>query len=66
MTYCCILYFSEETLKLRREKAEELGYLEQQLLQLTNDIKDKIKAMTEDVERKVQTEIFESRCQKTV
>ena len=55
--YCYKLCFSEETLKLRREKAEELGYLEQQLLQLTNDIKDKIKAMTEDVERKVQTDI---------
>ena len=54
---CCISCFSEETLKLRREKAEELGYLEQQLLQLTNDIKDKIKAMTEDVERKVQTDV---------
>lgn len=54
-TYSRSLLQNEETLKLRREKAEELGYLEQQLLQLTNDIKDKIKAMTEDVERKVSS-----------
>ena len=47
------LFYSEETVRQRREKAGDLDYLEKQLLQLTSDIKDQIRSMTEDVERKV-------------
>ena len=43
-------------MRQRRDRAVELEQLEKQLLQLTTDIKDKIKAMTEDVERKVGIE----------
>ncbi|XP_053379288.1 mitofusin-2-like [Mercenaria mercenaria] len=41
------------TKKTRREMADELDYMEKQLLLLTTEIKDKIKGMVEDVERKV-------------
>lgn len=54
-TYSRSLLQNEETLSLRRQKADELDKMELQLLQLTNDIKDKIKSMTEDVERKVSS-----------
>ena len=51
-----VYFYSEETVRQRRDRAVELEQLEKQLLQLTTDIKDKIKAMTEDVERKVRKE----------
>ena len=51
-----VYFYSEETVRQRRDRAVELEQLEKQLLQLTTDIKDKIKAMTEDVERKVGIE----------
>ena len=43
---------------MRRDKALELEKLETQLLQLTNDIKEKIRTMTEDVERKVTNQLI--------
>ncbi|KAL4221326.1 Mitofusin-2 [Mactra antiquata] len=43
----------QETTSSRREMADELDYLEKQLLLLTNEIKERIKSMVEDVERKV-------------
>lgn len=54
-TYSKSLLQNEETMKMRRDKATELEKLETQLLQLTNDIKEKIRTMTEDVERKVSS-----------
>lgn len=42
-----------ELAKVRREMADELDYMEKQLGLLTSEIKDKIKAMVEDVDRKV-------------
>lgn len=45
--------YREGTKKNRREMADELDYMEKQLMLLTTEIKDKIKGMVEDVERKV-------------
>lgn len=39
---------------MKGEKASELDFLEKQTLILTTEMKDKIKAMVEEVERKVQ------------
>jgi uncharacterized protein YoxC len=42
-----------DTKKTRREMADELDYMEKQLMLLTAEIKDKIKSIVEDIERKV-------------
>ncbi|KAK3104427.1 hypothetical protein FSP39_001827 [Pinctada imbricata] len=42
-----------EKQKFREEAADELDYLDKQLILLTSEIKDKIKYMVEDVENKV-------------
>ncbi|ESO84374.1 hypothetical protein LOTGIDRAFT_179669 [Lottia gigantea] len=44
---------TEEQVKEYREKCDELDYLGKQLKLLTYEVKDKIKLMVEDVERKV-------------
>ena len=46
-------FVRESQQRLRQERAEELDYLVKQLDLLTRDVKDKIKVMVEDVERKV-------------
>lgn len=40
--------------EVKAEKASELDFLEKQTLLLTTEMKDKIKAMVEEVERKVK------------
>ena len=46
--------YSDIMKKTRRELADELDYMEKQLTLLTTEIKEKIRAMVEDVERKVR------------
>ena len=43
----------DELLQLRKEKSERLATLDRQLDQLTSEVKVKIRAMVDDVERKV-------------
>ncbi|XP_067658525.1 mitofusin-2-like isoform X1 [Haliotis asinina] len=43
----------------RQERGDELDFLVKQLTLLTNEVKDKIKAMVEEVERKVGTALSE-------
>lgn len=51
--YTKSLTLQDEQLQLRKEKSQKLSALDQQLIQLTADVKNKIKVMVEDVERKV-------------
>jgi mitofusin len=48
-----IFLFSEEQAIKRQETGDELEYLDKQLILLTSEMKDKIKAMVEEVERNV-------------
>ncbi|XP_050414689.2 mitofusin-2 isoform X2 [Patella vulgata] len=52
-TYIRSLELTEEQLSVRRGKNDELDYLGKQLKLLTQEVKDKIRSMVEDVERKV-------------
>jgi len=47
------LSLQDDQLQLRKEKYEKLSMLDQQLDKLTKEVKNKIKTMVEDVERKV-------------
>ncbi|XP_033763050.1 mitofusin-2-like isoform X2 [Pecten maximus] len=58
-TYTDSLQQMEESVRVRQETADELDYLEKQLTLLTGDIKDKIRFMVDDVERKVSTALSE-------
>ncbi|OWF56197.1 mitofusin-2-like isoform X2 [Mizuhopecten yessoensis] len=58
-TYTDSLHQMEESIRVRQETADELDYLEKQLTLLTGDIKDKIRFMVDDVERKVSTALSE-------
>jgi hypothetical protein len=48
-----IFLFSEEQATKRQETGDELEYLDKQLILLISEMKDKIKAMVEEVERNV-------------
>ncbi|XP_064610371.1 mitofusin-2-like isoform X1 [Liolophura sinensis] len=49
----------EQQVRNRCEKQDELDYLQKQLALLTGEIKEKIKSMVEDVERKVSSALNE-------
>lgn len=46
--------FRDKLQEVKSEKESELDFLEKQTLVLTTEMKDKIKAMVEEVERKVR------------
>ena len=48
----------DDQLQLRKEKYEKLSMLDQQLDKLTKEVKNKIKTMVEDVERKVGPNLY--------
>ncbi|XP_012944159.1 mitofusin-2 isoform X1 [Aplysia californica] len=51
--YTKSLSLQDEQMQLRKEKSDRLSHLDRQLDLLTGEVKNKIKAMVEDVERKV-------------
>lgn len=48
------LFSRDKLQEVKAEKTSELDFLEKQTLLLTTEMKDKIKAMVEEVERKVR------------
>ncbi|XP_074655522.1 mitofusin-2-like isoform X2 [Tubulanus polymorphus] len=58
-TYEKALKLRKNYLQQRQEKADKFDYTEQQLSLLTKEIKDKIKSMVENVERKVSNALNE-------
>lgn len=48
-----LLFYRKERIATYEDKKEQLDFTEKQLNNVTNDIKDKIRQMTDEVDRKV-------------